>query len=431
MLNLFDTLPGGTEAAADPVGCDPMVAMIHALEATASGNEKMALLAEYGGNSPMIKDALRLCCDPFILSNIKKVPETAPGAKTFTEAFPAFQALMLALHERTITGNAARDAVASFLATCRKESQEVFRRILLKDLRCGVSAKTVTKVFPLLIKEFAVQLANPYNPQKRYKNDRWYASAKLDGIRCYFEGGRLYTRNGKSLSGFSHVEEQLAAFSDRHGLIFMDGELYSHDVPFQTLTGYVMSDKNIVPEDKERIFFNAFVCGAEWQHTGEMVDFMNGADASAYEYLRMLPYEEVCNDPETLTQLADRYMSQGYEGAMLRHPSIWYSRKRDDNLLKVKLFTENDFGITGYIEGVGKYAGMLGAFTVEGNVQGTAVTAEVGSGFTDAERSEFWELREELVGKLVEVKYQNLTDPDSNGTCSLRFPVFQKLKLDR
>ena len=79
------------------------------------------------------------------------------------------------------------------------------------------------------------------------------------------------------------------------------------------------------------------------------------------------------------------------------------------------------------VEGNGKYQGMLGKFICEGKVEGHFIKTEVGSGFNDEQRSEFWKEKKSLIGKKIECKYQNLTDDNS----SLRFPIFLKFKLDR
>jgi DNA ligase 1 len=79
------------------------------------------------------------------------------------------------------------------------------------------------------------------------------------------------------------------------------------------------------------------------------------------------------------------------------------------------------------IEGKGKYKGMLGAFLCRGKITGYNIEAEVGSGFNDEQRVEFWKKRKQMIGTKIEVKYQGLTD---DGT-SLRFPIFRKTKEDR
>ena len=132
-----------------------------------------------------------------------------------------------------------------------------------------------------------------------------------------------------------------------------------------------------------------------------------------------------------------KYVMDGQEGAMLRHPRVWYSWKRDDNLLKHKLFTEHDFEVIGYYEGEGEFEGTLGGIRVKGNYDKKPIISEVGSGFKVLEehpynRTSLWEIRDELIGKKVELKFQGITDkPNDEGFWSLRFPVFNKFKEDR
>ena len=118
--------------------------------------------------------------------------------------------------------------------------------------------------------------------------------------------------------------------------------------------------------------------------------------------------------------------SMGYEGLMLNKDAP-YECKRTTNLIKIKSFKHSDLRIVGYEEGEGKYVGILGAVVVE--YKGNKVS--VGSGLTDEQRVEYWAKRDELIGKIVEVKYKEETSDKKTGLKSMQFPTWVQMRLDR
>lgn len=409
-----------------------MINLIKSLENEPSTNKKIELLKQFK-DKVLLKEVLFYTLNPEYNYFIKKLPKMGTGqaGKDFKIAWYSIKGLLDALNAREITGNDAIKATTDILSDLTPNSQELAKRILFRDLRCNVSDKIANKVFPKLIPTFSVQLANKYDPKKKYKNDKWAASRKMDGLRCVFKNGKLYTRNGKEVVGFEHIVEELKTLGE-YDLI--DGELYSPDIPFQEIQGYVMRKKNVVEEDKKKIFFNIFVilptCGTT---TCNMVNAIKGIPEGfknlgvSFKYLRFVDYEIIPNDFDKIKALDNKFVAEGYEGVMLRSMDVVYDWKRSDALVKYKSFKEEDLTIVDAIEGKGKYKGMLGAFVCEGKVEGHKVKTEVGSGFSDEQREEFWKEKKTIIGILAEIKYQNLSDDNS----SLRFPIFIKFKLDR
>jgi DNA ligase-1 len=251
----------------------------------------------------------------------------------------------------------------------------------------------------------------------------------LDGLRCVFKNGKLWTRNGKEIVGFNHIIEELKTLGEFN---LVDGELYSHSLDFQTIQGYVLSHKNINEEEKKQIFYNVFVILMDGTTTESMINHMkrlNDFNGKKLKYIKFLEYEVINNDFEKIKELDRKWVSMGYEGLMLRSWDVVYAYKRSDDLLKFKSFFEESLTVVGALEGKGKYQGMLGKFICEGVVEGYNVKTEVGSGFNDKQREEFWKKKKSLIGKLISVKYQGVTTTD--GENSLRFPIFRGFQLDR
>ena len=403
-----------------------MIKLIKDLESNASTLKKAELLKNFK-NQTLLKEVLFYTLNPEYNYFIKKLPKMKTGVvgADFKIAWYAIKVLLDSLNAREITGNAAIKAAVDILSDLTPDSQELAKRILFRDLRCNVSATITNKVFPELVPDFKVQLANKYNPNKKYKNQLWAASRKMDGLRCVLKDGILYTRNGKKVVGFEHIVDELKTLGD---FDLIDGELYSPEIPFQEIQGYVLRNKNVVVEDKQKIFFNIFAMLKDNNTCPEMIMMIEKLRlANHRKYLRFVEYKIIDNDFEKIKALDKLWVEEGFEGVMLRSMDVVYDWKRSDALLKYKSFFEEDLTIVDTIEGKGKYQGMLGKFVCEGEVEGYNVKTECGSGLTDKQRAELWKTRKSLVGKLIEIKYQGLTDEKT----SLRFPIFRKFKLDR
>jgi len=113
----------------------------------------------------------------------------------------------------------------------------------------------------------------------------------------------------------------------------------------------------------------------------------------------------------------------GYEGIMLKDPSAGYKCKRSVAWLKLKPFIEVSLTVTAVEEGTGKNVGKLGALVCKGTDDGKDIVVNVGSGFSDDNREAYWAARDEVVGKVVEVRADAITQ-NQDGTYSLRFPRF-------
>ena len=103
-----------------------------------------------------------------------------------------------------------------------------------------------------------------------------------------------------------------------------------------------------------------------------------------------------------------------------------YDFKRTNNLLKCKKFKDTEVEIIGFEEGANKLAGTLGAFVCKykDNI------VKVGSGLSDEDRSYFWANRDKYLGKLLTVKYFEVSVDSKTGLESLRFPIYMRVRED-
>jgi DNA ligase-1 len=120
-------------------------------------------------------------------------------------------------------------------------------------------------------------------------------------------------------------------------------------------------------------------------------------------------------------------IDNGYEGIMIKDPDAVYECKRSTSWLKQKPFIEVSLEVTDVEEGTGRNEGRLGALVCSGQDDGKDIVVNVGSGFSDSDRSDFWDSRDSLAGQIVEVRADAVTQ-NQDGTYSLRFPRFLRFR---
>ncbi|WP_298752057.1 hypothetical protein [uncultured Arcobacter sp.] len=463
------------------------VEVIKELRETRSSKEKVEKLSKYKSDE-LFKEFFDMVYNPYVNTYIKKVPKFNNGENDAYSMLIEFKNLFYALSSRNISGNTAQSAVKGFLDRCDADAYDIYTCILKQNLKMGMDVKSINKAMGDIIEVHEVQRANKYEPSKDpsyYKTNMFYASAKLDGLRCtyLYEKDKLLTRGGKEIIGMEYIQSKCKQICERFNVNLIDGELYTHGVPFQTIQSIVTTEKNVNPTLKNKIDYIVFALDGEGIIEPEDMyitlsqldkpDMLGNSILSEHDRVRAIKYEPIANDPKAIEAKCIEYVEQGFEGIMLRHPEIHYDNTRSNNLLKYKLFIEHDFEIIGILEGTEKYAGMLGAVKCRGEFDGKVVEFECGSGWSDKERMMYFNsdssvvnayydakllnitgsaiakmdiMKEKILvesfieendkdylkGKLLETKFQGLTDkPNDENVWSLRFPIANKLKLDR
>lgn len=439
-----------------------IVEIFKQLEKTTSRKGKERILLNNSTNE-IFKEILFYTYNPFYNFYLKKVPKPIKfGNKTIEDSWNDFKAILDELRLRKITGNMAIKIVRKFFEKVNLDTFEIYKQILQKKFtKIGINIKTINKIFGNdFIPEFKIQLAYPYDFERANYPDYWYVTPKLDGIRAIYihNQQKIFTRKGHEIIGFDHLVEQCFNICEKYKLEFLDGELWSQSVEFNTIQSYVMKQKDFDDSIKKRIVFNIFALGSEnVKNTKEMINIMEEISNEKFKFINILESQKIENEVNILVSKTIDSLIDGYEGIMLRHPEIHYVWKRSHELVKFKEFQVieayekykyllnndtidkiksfmtktghkivDDFIITDVVEGTGNFKGMLGAIVVEGYINGKKIISKVGSGFTVEQRKELWKIREKLIGKEVELSYQEITKDNS-----LRFPVIRKIKMDR
>ena len=378
-----------------------------------------------------------MCLDPLVTFGVKQVPFSEQDGDGIS--LDEFRALAEQLIERTLTGHAARDAIQ---ALCDKATNEQwndwYRRILIKDLRCGTGAKLINKVKKDTIPLFGCMLAHDGAKHPKKITGVCYIEYKYDGVRviAIVKNGdaTLYSRNGKLLENFPHINEALSK-PEFEGLVF-DGEVMSED--FQTLMKQVHRKTGAQTEDSYLAVFDMLTL-EEFNEGGTRMSAVDRRDrltqlSSLFNYriqlveatLVNLDLDEGQAQFKAMNKLA---LEEGYEGLMIKPAHDGYKCKRSHAWLKIKPFIEVTLTVVGVEEGTGKNAGMLGAFIVEGNDDGKDFHLNVGSGLTDDMRKDVWAVKDAVIGQLVEIRADAATQSqDADNVWSLRFPRFKTFR---
>ena len=410
--------------------------IIQKLESDNSRLFKESVVADHINETEFVT-GLQYALDPLVPFGVKEVPTTdtdGPGV-----SWDLFQSLADKLVAREVTGHAARDAIQTLADHSTVEQwNDWYRRILIKDLRCGVSVKTVNGVAKGTVPVFGCMLAHDGAKHPKKIKGECFIEYKYDGVRviAIVQNGSatLYSRNGKILANFPHIEEALSV-SEFEGLVF-DGEVMSED--FQSLMKQVHRKEGAQTEDSYLAVFDMLTL--EEFNAG-------GTDMTAFERReRLISYQPFFNSrlqlvqavnidldtDEGQKQFADmnkQALDSGYEGLMIKPIQEGYKCKRSHAWLKIKPFIEVTLSVVALEEGTGKNEGLLGALVVEGEDDGKFFRLNVGSGLTDENREQIWANQDAVIGQLVEIRADAATQSqDSDDVWSLRFPRFKTFR---
>jgi len=418
--------------------------IIRALEIHPSRLDKEAIIqaAHEEGLSEFF-EGVTMALDAMITFGVKQVPEATVDGQGLV--WTVFKDLADKLQSRKLTGNAARDAIDLCMQIATKSQwNDWYRRILIKDLRCGVSEKTVNKVVPGCVPVFTCQLAHDSANHEKKMAGVKQIEIKLDGVRVItiIQGNKveMFSRNGKQFHNFGHIIAELEAVIKDYPVpypLVLDGEVMSAN--FQDLMKQVHRKDTVQNSDAVLHLFDTIPLGCfkngVWEKPqsfrSEITKHWVEEHKDVLQHVQALDWETVDLDtPEgnkRFVELNKAAVDGGYEGVMIKDVDAPYECKRSHAWLKAKPFIEVTLSITELEEGTGRNEGRLGAFVCAGQDDGKDIRVNVGSGFTDEQRSIFWTDRNALVDQLVEVRADAVTQ-NQDGTYSLRFPRFKTFR---
>ena len=342
------------------------------------------------------------------------------------------------LRNRKYTGHDAIALVNGFV-TANKDYADLIYNILDRNIELRASESVINKVIPNLIPEFKVALANSYNPKLVDWNDTWYASRKLDGVRCLAivdeEGNcKLYSRQGNEFTTLDNVKK---AIEDTNIInVVFDGEICLVDEngneDFQSVMKQIKKKDHTIENPVFKIFdmvsLNVFN-GDESINLEDRLHMLRSwisrTDSTYIEYLQQF----VITGDDHFDTWVQMSADNNWEGVMLRK-NVAYEGKRSNNLLKVKKFHDEEYTVMGATNGdirivsEGKEKTINALSQIMIKHKGHQVG--VGSGFSLEQRKEFGKDHSKILGKTITVQYFEETK-NQDGGISLRFPTVKHI----
>jgi DNA ligase 1 len=389
------------------------------------------------GNTELF-EGIAMALDKLRTFGLKQVPESTQDGTGLD--WSTFVDTATRLENRQLTGNAARDHVNHIMGfATQAEWNYWYRRILIKDLRCGVTEKTINKHSQMKVPVFECMLADDSAKHEKKLKGKVFLEPKLDGVRVIVvcdvnkDTVTLYSRNGKELINFPRIQEQFDSILDQlpQSMVF-DGEVMSDD--FQALMKEIHRKEGAQTDDAVLNLFDCLPL-AEFKNGGyklplhtrkrELEQFKFGPNIKLVEWVEV----DLDNDRDRFLDYNKLCVDKGYEGIMVKPVEGHYECKRSSLWLKVKPFIEVSLKVVDVEEGTGRNAGRLGALIVEGTDMDKFIRTNVGSGLTDQDRDEYWKSKDTLIGQIVEVRADAITQSqDADGEWSLRFPRFLRFR---
>lgn len=399
---------------------------------TNSVSEKETILRKHKDNE-QLKKLLVFALSPYKLFQFTKMPcefeKEYDTENTQEWKFSFLEGLLNDLAGRYTTGNQAKEAVTAVFKLFDKPHFDLYAKVLTKQA-IGVGASTVNKVWPGLIPEFKLMLAPNDLPVITNIKYPCYIQPKLDGYRCIYKNGAMFSRAGKPFGNdnLPNYFNKLFQVED----YVLDGELYCDGINFNKLQTILNTYDATLPNALKFVVYDC-VPVKDWEAQSckkpysERIRNVREVIANLSDYKKVIDIaNDEVQDAKEAVDLYKDYLKKGYEGAMIKAIDGQYRWKRvtvrSGEMLKVKPFSTLDLKVTSIYEGEGNFQGMAGGVVVDFN--GNSVS--VGSGFDVATRKEMAQSPNNFVGRTAEVKYFEETEDGS-----LRFPTFVRWRDDK
>lgn len=359
-----------------------------------------------------------------------------------------FHSLLGKLADRTLTGGNAQRDVAYELEGHSKETQELLKQVLDRDLKLGVSWKTYRKDVMGITEKFEVALAQHLEKVKGVDpvDGTWFASRKCDGVRnvaILVDGEVTFkSRQNKEFKTLENLKPAVKAFlAGLEGNWVLDGELCkvndNGDEDFKAIVSEVKRKDYQIEECCYQVFdilpYDEFRAGKSKEPLHKRLELL-GELLDAYLkqphgkcWIKPLHQERLLSQDD-FDRWAGYVEAGDWEGFMLRK-DVPYQSGRTKDLLKVKKFLDREFVVdsaeTGTMttslpgEGLKTFEGVTALhITYEG------CDVRVGAGLSREQRIAWLSDPSLIIGKTITVKYFE-TSTNKDGGVSLRFPTLK------
>ena len=411
--------------------------ILNELNESNSSNYKLDILKKYKDNSEL-KKLLELTYNRnkynFNVSKnciIKDNPSIleSNGSKTVDELLSALEIL----GEGTIRGNEAHQFVCNHLKCLDNDNKEIFLNVLGRDLKIGLNVKSINKVFKNLIpKPNYMRCAVLSEKTLKKINFPAFIQLKMDGTyrEIHVADGQV---SGKTRSGEEYFNPVLFKEMENFpngfytGELTIDGEsrftgnglINSLNPPYEKITFTVwdyLTDDDYLEKSKTPYY-------SRFESLSDIIEKHNS------NRVKLVPNHEVNSIDEALKYVSD-WMEQGLEGGVLKDKNNVFKNGTSGTQLKIKLKVDAEMRITGFTDGtIGtKREGKIGAIQFsndEGTIKGQC------SGFSDEELDLFTKNKDNLIGKIISVEFNDIVKSENNDYYALSHPRFIEIRNDK
>ena len=419
--------------------------LVDELNSSNSTLDKTAVLSKEVYNDQFIKDVFVATYNPFVKygvtpANLKKNPELCSPNN-----YDLFE-LLDKLSNRELTGHDAISAVNGFIQDY-VWYEELIHNIFDRNLKTRTTSSIINKVHKKLIPTFDVTLAKKYEDHMKKVNfdkDVWYASRKLDGLRCVAiidaDGTvEMKSRTGIMFNTLQLVIDELKKLNLTS--VVFDGEICIVDEDgnedFAAILKLYNKKDFTIPNPRYKMFdmisLEEFNAKKGNQTLGSRISQLKANVPENNDFLSFVE-QTIVTDEDHLNELRDKAKELGWEGMMIRKDE-GYEGKRSDRLLKCKLFIDAEYYVKAVVFGDmrvivedddGKTKEVTEEMLSKVIIEHKGYEVGVGSGFSIDERRYYYEHPEEIVGKQITVQYFEETI-NQKGEISLRFPTIKAI----
>jgi len=455
-----------------------------------SSNKKLEILDKYKYHK-QLKEVLYYTYNPLINYYIKDYEELDIEVEDDLD-FELIKKYLEEIASRKYTGNAAREFLKELTGFLSKKSKVILRNIIERDQKCGISIKSINKVFKDFISCIGYMRCSTFS-----KIDNIYYPAiiqkKLDGmfVNVIIKDGdiKFFTRSGLEFYTTCLKEELLHIFEEfridnvcLHGEFLIEGldgkESESRKVGNGMITSLIKKEQTLETLNKKliesegssrftKISSEIIHKLKEYEETNnrlkvvfwDIVDYYeweSGFSKTTYQerferlkriketsHVKLVDYKIVNNLEEAL-KFYNEMIEQGYEGSVIKNLSCRWKDHTSTDMVKIKSEKICELKIIGIEEGNGKFKGGCGGFICESS--DSLLTVVVGSGLSDSERGferiDNFDSSKGLkiidgfsannyINSIISVKFNEIIKSESKNTYSLFLPRFEGFRIDK
>lgn len=416
--------------------------IITALQQEPSSNAKLDILQANKENS-LLKEYMRVTHSPQI--NFYVSEKTFPRV-IFDNNHVGANLSLLTIEEavtriagRVVTGNAAINEIFGMCFYLSFESWQLYAMMLLKDIKAGIGAKQINKIWQDLI---------PVQPYMRCSlpsdvdTSKWgwvagvYSQVKADGMYCAISNNKAVTRNGNCFDVKSFPTEFQEAMSYIEDGVEYNGELIIYEAgsftPLDRKTGNGLLNSMLKSGEPlpEKYELNYHVWDFQDKNSTNWwyKDRWEVLTALANTHTNIVPIEtEVCYTPEHAQEHLKQCLALGLEGTVLKNPKGLWKDGTSKDIVKNKIVADIELLCYDVYEGSGKAKGKLGGLSLR-SADGI-VQVNCGTGFSDKQREEYWKFPP--IGCIIHITTNGIEQNKRTKAYSLFLPSFQEIRTDK